>query len=201
MTRRLPLAAMALALSAAFPAAAHISVYETTLRGDIEFPNPVDTPGTGTTRITIDDHLNTMRVEVSFTALTGTVTAAHIHCCTAGAVAGSAGVASTLPTFPDFPSGVTAGSYDQTFDMGAAASYGGGFLSANGNSPLTAFSTLMTGLAEGRAYLNIHTSFVGSGEIRGFLALAPAIPEPETYALLLGGLGLVGFAARRKLNA
>lgn len=27
-----------------------------------------------------------------------------------------------------------------------------------------------------------------------------AVPEPETYAMLLAGLGLVGFAARRKLS-
>jgi hypothetical protein len=25
-----------------------------------------------------------------------------------------------------------------------------------------------------------------------------AVPEPETYAMLLAGLGLLGFAARRK---
>jgi hypothetical protein len=27
-----------------------------------------------------------------------------------------------------------------------------------------------------------------------------AVPEPETYALMLVGLGLVGFAARRRSN-
>jgi len=27
---------------------------------------------------------------------------------------------------------------------------------------------------------------------------APSIPEPETYALMLAALGLLGFAARRK---
>jgi hypothetical protein len=27
---------------------------------------------------------------------------------------------------------------------------------------------------------------------------APAIPEPETYAMLLAGLGLLGFVARRR---
>jgi len=198
MIHRLPLAAMALALSAAFPAAAHIAVYETTLSGGIEFPNPVDTTGNGTATVTIDDHLNTMRVQVTFAALMGNVTVAHIHCCTAVAETGGAGVASTLPTFPGFPSGVTSGSYDQLFDMGLGTSYGSGFLTANGNSPLTAFSALITGIAEGKAYLNLHTSFVGSGEIRGFLA---PVPEPETYALLLGGLGLVGFAARRKQTA
>jgi hypothetical protein len=30
------------------------------------------------------------------------------------------------------------------------------------------------------------------------VSVAVAIPEPETYALLLAGLGLLGFAARRR---
>ena len=28
-----------------------------------------------------------------------------------------------------------------------------------------------------------------------------AVPEPETYAMLLAGLGLIGFSARRRIGA
>jgi len=33
------------------------------------------------------------------------------------------------------------------------------------------------------------------------LAITAAVPEPQTYALLLAGLGLLGFAARRRIRA
>ena len=39
-------------------------------------------------------------------------------------------------------------------------------------------------------------AFVAS-DVAGFVS---AVPEPETYAMLLAGLGLVGFAARRRKN-
>lgn len=42
--------------------------------------------------------------------------------------------------------------------------------------------------------------FNDSTALRGTITLA-AIPEPETYAMLLAGLGLLGFAARRRKQA
>lgn len=48
-------------------------------------------------------------------------------------------------------------------------------------------------------YVNIHSSLYPNGETRGQLLLAAPIPEPETYAMMLSGLGLIGaLVARRK---
>lgn len=41
-------------------------------------------------------------------------------------------------------------------------------------------------------------SFKGNGVVVDNLAVSQPVPEPETYALLLAGLGLIGMAARRR---
>jgi PEP-CTERM motif len=55
-------------------------------------------------------------------------------------------------------------------------------------------------LSAGTYTLQIRGNVTGSlgGAYTGLLNLAPPIPEPETYALLLAGLGLVGGFARLK---
>jgi hypothetical protein len=174
-------------------ATAEQSIYTATLDGLSE-DMPNNSTGTGTATVTIDFDQLTMRVQESFSNLTAGVTASHIHCCTSAPDTGTAGVATTTPTFTDFPSGVMSGSYDHTFDMTQASSYNGAFITANGGIN-GAFQALVAGLNSGTAYANIHSSDFPMGEIRGFLA---PIPEPETYALLLAGLGLIGAIARRR---
>jgi hypothetical protein len=44
-------------------------------------------------------------------------------------------------------------------------------------------------------------AFGGTGLVMDDLTFATPVPEPETYALLLAGLGLVGWAARRRSRA
>ena len=176
---------------------AAVLVYEATLSGLNEDP-PNASPGTGWATVTYDDVAMTMRVEAKFSGLLGTTTNAHIHCCTAAPMLGTAGVATTTPTFPGFPAGVTSGSYDMTFDLAEVASFYPAYVTSNGGTPESATAALFAGMADGRAYFNIHTSVYGGGEIRGFL-LPASVPEPGTLALLgLGAAALAGAASRRR---
>jgi hypothetical protein len=65
-----------------------------------------------------------------FSGLTTGTTASHVHCCVIPP--GNVGVATTVPTFPGFPLGVTAGTYSRTFDMTNQASYNPAFVAAHG---------------------------------------------------------------------
>ena len=184
------LVAGALFAAVAMPATAVESIYTAVLSGSAEVPRN-ESPSTGTATVTIDTGNYTMRVQETFSGLLAPNNASHIHCCTTPT--GTAGVATTTPTFTGFPSGVTSGTYDHTFDMTSASSYNPAFLTANGGAPLSAFDALVAGLNSGSAYANIHSEMFPAGEIRGTL-----VPEPETYAMMLAGLGLVSLLARRR---
>jgi len=154
--------------------AASAQVFLGTLSGAAESP-PVVSAGTGFATVTYDASLLTLRVQVNFSGLTGTTTAAHIHCCVAVPGVGTAGVATMTPSFAGFPLGVTSGTMDNTFDLNLAGSFNPAFVTANGGSPATARAALLAGLNASTAYFNIHTSFAGGGEIRAFLRTPFAI--------------------------
>ena len=185
--------AIALIAVSAASLSAHTIQYTAVLSGAAEAP-PNDSSGLGSALVTVDFDLSTMRVEASFSDLVGTVTAAHIHCCTAEPATGTVGVATPTPTFPGFPAGVTSGSYDMTLDLTQASSYNAAFLTANTDIS-GAMNALLAGLDGERAYLNIHSSSFPGGEIRGFLN---AVPEPSSGALLLAGLVIPASLRRRK---
>ena len=178
-------------ISATLPAAAHQAKYAAPLLGSSEAPANAS-PATGSVLITIDFDLVTMRVEADFSGLLGNTTAAHIHCCTDPGT--NVGVATQLPSFIGFPLGVTAGTYDHTFDMALASSYNPTFVINHGGLVSTAFNDLVAGLDAGQAYFNLHTNLFPGGEIRGLLS---PVPEPGSYAMLLAGLLILAVCTRR----
>jgi hypothetical protein len=174
--------------------ATHASVFTFTavLSGPQEvIPNT--SPGTGFAVVTLDNFLHTLDVNVTFADLEEGTTASHIHCCTAVAGTGGAGVATMTPRFTDFPLGVTSGTYSRSFDTTDVATYNAPFVTASGGTAAQAEAALLLGMLDGKAYFNIHTTAFPGGEIRGFLT---EVPEPTTLMLLGGGLGLAALRAR-----
>lgn len=194
MTRIARLAALSVLILGFIPGAQAAPILFTAfLDGPSEDP-PVPSPGTGFALVTFDIVAHTMRVEVTFSDLVGPTTVAHIHSPTAVPAEGTAGVATTTPTFPGFPAGVTSGSYDVTFDMTMASSYNPAYLTMHGGVIADAELALFESMLERTAYLNIHSTFRPSGEIRGFLIAQ--IAEPGGIGLLM--IGVAGLLLRRR---
>jgi hypothetical protein len=168
-------------------------VFTTTMTGAQEVP-PTGSPGIGSALVTIDTVTNLMTINVSFAGLLSPTTIAHIHCC-----AGPGGIAipaTTVPSFPGFPVGVTTGTYLQTFDLTLASTYNPAFIVASSGTVASAQAAFIAGLLSGQAYFNIHTVQFPGGEIRGQLQ---AVPEPATLLLLTSGLaGVIGAVRKRR---
>lgn len=122
-----------------------------------EVPQVV-TDGFGTFSITLDDVTGEISITGEVFDLTGTMVDAHLH--GFAAPGANAGVLFHLA----FPAGQTSGV-------------------VTGNAILT--PTQVAGVLDGLSYINIHTTFRTSGEIRGQVLLVPA---PAAASLLLGTL-------------
>jgi len=164
------------------------------LIGATESP-PSGSPGTGHATVVLDPVANTLHVDVTFSGLEAGTTASHIHCCLPSPEApGNVGVATTTPTFPGFPLGVTSGTYSHDYSLLDAATNNPAFVTLEDGTILSARNALVAGIKGGETYLNIHTTLFPTGEIRGFL-----VPEAATLLLLSSGLaGLAGVAWRRR---
>jgi CHRD domain len=158
--RNLALSALALGIVAAASNAAIIT-YNFPLDGNQEVP-AVDTPATGLGTVTLDTVSGAVSVVATFQNLKGGIVNAHIH---GLALPGSnAGVILLL----SFTAGQTTGV-------------------VTGNGVLNA--TNIQGMIDGKTYVNIHSSFKTSGEIRG-----QVVPAPASLAML----GLAGIAVGRR---
>lgn len=95
-------------------------------------------------------------------------------------------------------------SADEGLDITGLALYGeGDTLITNGSSLMSGamdvWSITANNLVAGDYYLQVSGNLVSDtgASFGGAVMLAP-VPEPETYGMMLGGLGILGFLARRR---
>jgi MYXO-CTERM domain-containing protein len=187
------LSVMLITLAASISAAPMTFIAD--LSGLAEEP-PNASPATGSTVVTFDPVAHTLHVQVTFSGLLGPTTVSHIHVINGPGDANTSDtigpVATTTPTFPGFPTAVTAGVYDQTFDTLSASSYRPDFVTDSGGVGAAELE-LFNAITSGRAYLNVHSTLYPAGEIRGFLE---PIPEPATMGV--GAIALAGLTLLRR---
>lgn len=170
-----------LAALASCVVAAHAQSYFFTVSLSGASENPANaSSGLGFGTITLnlnnpaDPNDNTLNYSVSYANLSANSTAAHIH-----------GPATTSQN-----AGVLVG---LTGTLNAKA----GTLAA---SNVAANSTLTSALLNGLAYVNIHSTSLPGGEIRGQANLVAVVPEADSAMLVGGllGLGAIAWRIRRK---
>jgi hypothetical protein len=189
------------AVAMLIPASAAPVTFYANLSGPAEEPANAS-PGTGVTFVTIDPDAHTMHIEAVFANLLGTTTASHIHVVNGPGDADTSDtrgpVATSVPSFPGFPLGVTAGTFDNTFNTLDASSYNPSFVTNSGGTVEQAETELFSAITSGRAYLNIHSTQFPGGEIRGFLQ---PVPEPATVGLCVAALASLAVLKRRRRSA
>jgi hypothetical protein len=176
--------------------------YTTNISGANE-SSPNLSPGTGSATVIYDNSVHTLDLQMAFIDLMGNTTASHIHGPTTIPGIGNAGVITTTPYFVGFPIGVTSGAYNNIFDLTSSSSYNPSFITANGGTVGSAEAVLAASLANGTAYLNIHTTQYPGGEIRGFLLpeQPSSVPEPSTFILLGAGIGSLALLRRKSIKS
>ena len=201
---------IAVATAFALPLGAQATLYQfnASLSGANERPSPIATSAFGLATLHYDDKGtagslldDTFSVAVSGFGLSGPPTGFHIHAAATTNETAPVRVNFDAAPFIHQISGNDIIIGGTTGVVSVAPGLANGMLEATAATATNAGHPAMSflqALQSQLAYVNIHTSMNSSGEIRGQLIEVAAVPEPETYALMLAGLGLVGYVTARR---
>ena len=176
MNKTFALGAVVAVVGSAMSASAAIVTLQATLSGANEVPANTST-ATGSAIMVIDTDTRAFTLDLTFTGLTTPSRAGHIHngaAGTNGPVIFGLDSAATWALIPGGTSGVTSFT-----TCGPVA------------SPTLFPAAQLANLLAGNNYVNIHSTGIPSGELRGQLVV---IPAPAA----LGAFGLVGLVAVRR---
>lgn len=135
----------ATALAGTPSAQSSVSVIEVTLDAAQEVP-PGPSPGTATATVTVDTNTGLVSVNGSYSGLIGNATVTHLH--------GPAAVGSNGPVMVNLQ--VTGGT--------------SGTIGGSGIFSPSMIQTVLSGLS----YINVHTTAIAAGEVRGQVVAVPA---------------------------
>lgn len=169
---------------------ANAVTYVATFSGAAENPANLST---GTGFGTLEVLGTSILVNITYSGLGSGLVDGHIHCCTA-----PTGNAIVAIGFGGLPIGTTSGTINQLIDLTQTSSFRAAYITASGGTVDLARARLYSELDLGRAYYNLHTVNFPGGEIRGNLT---AVPEPASWAMMVGGFGVLGGAVRYRRRA
>lgn len=159
----------------------NFSINEQSIKNGPEADGSTNSPGFGEGTVELDLDTNVISYDFSWSGLIGDLTKLHVH--------GPASVDASNPQHvieifgpPEVPAelATTAGTVSNSFALQT--------LVQEGFDPLSPEAIIET-MMNGQAYLNVHTTVFGKGEIRGNLGMP--VPEPHSAMLCLFGLGLL----------